>query len=203
MDLEKLVRQCLEPEDVQQQLKRDKKLFDLYKEAWTQKVIREDKSRTVTLFVLEKFMQRLGFIGSKRQPNVSDDAPKDMFLSYYSGYDLLFVVTFLYLGLCEEKSVHLPQIRNDRALPKKKKTTVLAVTMISWKSVKKQVIHMLILLEYVEFGMLLNHMSFQVISSTSLSLQKLLKTEMTMSLHFFKHEKNTSRSMKIAMSRLY
>ena len=122
-DLNKLVTQALQPESVQEQLKRDKKIFDLYKQAWTQKVIEEDDTRVVTIFVLEKFMQRLGFIGSQRYPLVSESTSKDTFCSYYSGYDLLFVVTFLYLGLCQEKSIHLPQVRNDRPAPKMKTNT--------------------------------------------------------------------------------
>ena len=80
--------------------------------------------RTTTLFILEMFMKRLGFIDSRNHPKASADL-KDSFNKSYSTYDLLFVVILLYFGLCKESVISLPQLRADRITKKSRSNECL------------------------------------------------------------------------------
>jgi len=68
-------------------------------------------TRTNTLFVLERFMLSLGFIGSANLiPDASTESV-DPFTLLYTVYDLILVVTFLYVGLVKQKVLKVPEIR--------------------------------------------------------------------------------------------
>ena len=118
-ELSSYVSQFLPNSDVEEE--QENIAYDsLYKNAWRQ-VQKRDNRNYVTVFVLEKFMQRLGFIGQNKKPVVFSNGKTDLFTTYYSSYDLLFVIVFLYFGMCQESVISLPQIRQDR-IAKKMKT---------------------------------------------------------------------------------
>jgi hypothetical protein len=66
-----------------------------------------------TLFILELIMKRLGFIDANTYPEVSS-YHKDIFNKSYTVYDILFVIVFLYFGLCKGFVISLPQLRTER-----------------------------------------------------------------------------------------
>lgn len=57
-----------------------------------------------TLFYLEKIMMRCGFIDPKTNPIPSTD--NDDFSKLYSVFDLMLVITFIYLGIIATKVKH-------------------------------------------------------------------------------------------------
>lgn len=68
-------------------------------------------TRTNTLFVLEKFMISLGFIGPANLIPVASSESVDPFTLLYTVYDLILVVTFLYVGMVKKKVLKVPEIR--------------------------------------------------------------------------------------------
>ena len=83
---------------------------NIYQVSFSQ-VKQNNYTRINSLFVLEKVLQRIGFIHPSLNPTENSLAI-DPFLGGYTKFDLIFVVTFLYLGLVEKKSIRVP--RNHR-----------------------------------------------------------------------------------------
>ena len=102
-------------EDDDQEGREPKQRMNLYIDSWKQSLVQDQDANSppILLFLLEKFMQRLGFIGSKKQPKESSDSI-DHFSVNYSPYDLLFVIVYLYFGLCKNRVISLPQLRVEK-----------------------------------------------------------------------------------------
>ena len=103
----------LEDEDSQEDFISD--LKDVVEQAdvnlWTmsfkQVVEDEDEERINILFVLEKIMQLLGLISSKKHPT-ENSMVNDPFTSSYTTYDVILVVCFLYISIIDKGAMRNP-----------------------------------------------------------------------------------------------